>query len=455
MQCGFYETEITPPLGTMIPGYFTKRVNQGVKQKLYAKAAVLENEGKTVAVLVVDAVTVQEEMPAFVRKRVHEKTGIAEDAILITATHSHTGIPTQRDKGVYKNIQILDNEPELNPELDGKTIDQTLLLATDAVVMAYQRLEEVNISFGIGEAKNLSYVRQYYLEDGTVRTNPGYCKEQVVKSYSEPDPALPVLFFTNKEGKPVGSMASFALHHDTVSGFEVSSDYSGVVSKKLKQKYGNDFVSIFFSGFCGNINHLDYVGEKQGKPFKKTTREIGEALTEEMLKTIEKAKPVLQNSLQVKMETVKIKKRELPEGFVESVKELVKNPPPKTAPMTIADPYSDRMKYAASGALISYYDENKKTEFDIPVQVIKIGDCLIYALVGEVFSQFADKIRAKSPTEKNMMVEFANYTDHPYIPIKEMFLPFVYESSYFRARLEPDAGDKMVNKALEIAQEIY
>lgn len=46
MQCGFYETEITPPLGTMIPGYFTKRVNQGVKQKLYAKAAVLENEGQ-------------------------------------------------------------------------------------------------------------------------------------------------------------------------------------------------------------------------------------------------------------------------------------------------------------------------------------------------------------------------------------------------------------------------
>ena len=454
MRCGFYEAEITPPLGTMIPGYFTKRVNQGVKQKLFAKAAVLEEDGKTAAVLVIDAVTVPQDMPAFVKARICEKTGIGEDAILITATHSHTGIPTQRDKGQYKNIQVLDNEQKLNPELDSKTMDMIYMLAADAVVMAYQRLEDVEIRFAEGEAKDISYVREYILEDGTVRTNPAYCKDKVVKSYSEPDTALPVLFFVNKEGKPVGSMASFALHHDTVSGCEVSSDYSGVVSRKLKQKYGNSFVSVFFSGFCGNINHLDFVGEKEGKPFKKTAQEIGGVIAAEMYKIIAKAVPV-NGGLQVKTETVTIKKRELPEGFVESVKELVKNPPAKNAPMTIADPYSDRMKYAASGGVIAYYDENKKTELDMPVQVIKIGDCLLYALSGEVFCQFGDKIRAKSPTDKNMMVEFANHTDHPYIPTQEMFLPYVYESSYYSARLEPGAGDKMVNKALEIAQEIY
>ena len=38
LQCGFYEKEITPPLGSDIPGYFMKRPSTGVLDRLYAKA---------------------------------------------------------------------------------------------------------------------------------------------------------------------------------------------------------------------------------------------------------------------------------------------------------------------------------------------------------------------------------------------------------------------------------
>ena len=44
-------------------------------------------------------------------------------------------------------------------------------------------------------------------------------------------------------------------------------------------------------------------------------------------------------------------------GFLDSVKELVKNPP-GPGPMTIADPYSDRMKYSESKVLLGTYGEN-------------------------------------------------------------------------------------------------
>ena len=53
-----------------------------------------------------------------------------------------------------------------------------------------------------------------------------------------------------------------------------------------------------------------------------------------------------------------------------------------------------------------------------------------------------------------MLISCANHTANPYIPTKEMFLPFVYESSYYSARFEPDAGDKMTDKAIEIAKKI-
>ena len=54
-----------------------------------------------------------------------------------------------------------------------------------------------------------------------------------------------------------------------------------------------------------------------------------------------------------------------------------------------------------------------------------------------------------------MFVENANHTDHPYIPTKEMFLPYVYESTYYSARFAPDAGDIMTDKAIALANALF
>ena len=50
MKCGFYEKEITPPLGQSLPGYFCPRPAMDVWDKLYAKSAVFEGENGIVAV---------------------------------------------------------------------------------------------------------------------------------------------------------------------------------------------------------------------------------------------------------------------------------------------------------------------------------------------------------------------------------------------------------------------
>ena len=451
MRCGFYETEITPPLGTTIFGYYGRRVNVGVSSKLYAKACVLEQDGKHCAMLVLDTLALPASFPAFIRQYVHEKTGIDPNAILIAATHAHTGFPTTDDLGVHKTPNVSENEPELHPELDKLSLEWIRLVSADSIVHAFRRLQEATVRFGTGSVDNVSYVREYILDDGTVRTNPNYCKERIVKPCAEPDKALPLFFFEDAEGKPLGSIASFALHHDIISGTQISSDYSGVVARRMKENFGIDFVSLFFAGFCGNINHANYMGEKKGEPFVKTYVETGNLLYAEMMRILEKAESV-SNILDVKLETVKIQKRQVPDDFVDSVREVVKNPPPFTEPFAIDDPYSNRMKYAASARVIEYYGSRPDQIFDVPVQVIRLGECLIWAFPGEVFCQFGNKLRAASPTGNNMFVENANHTDHPYIPTKEMFLPFVYESTYYSARFEPDTGDIITDKAIEIAK---
>ena len=453
MRCGFYETEITPPLGTTIYGYFSGRVNEGVLTKLYAKAAVFESGEKTVAFLVLDCLGMPKGLADFVRERVNEKIGIDKDSILIATTHSHTSGPFTDTLGNFRDrIQIEEVEPELDAELDKFYLEMVRLLSADAIIHAYQRLEDAEISFAEGNPQNINFVREYVLKNGEVRTNPAAYSDDIVKPVSEPDRSLPIFFVRNKEGKPMGLLTSFALHHDTVHGSKMCADYSGRVADNLKEKYGKDFTTLFYSGFCGNINHLNYMNKENHVT---ETSYIVQVLTDEIIKAEEKLVPLKEDKLDCRWETVKVKKREVPKEHRERVIRLKENPP-KIESLTIADPYCDIMVYAGANAFISCYVDDASAEKEVPVHVMRIGECLIYSFCGEIFSQFGNMIREKSPADKLMLVTKGN-TDkiNCYVPTREMFLPHVYESTYTSATLCPDAGYQLVDLAIEMAKKIY
>lgn len=447
MKCGFYESDITPPLGTTIFGYFDKRKAVGVKQKLYAKAAVFENDGTFAALLVLDALSIPVGLSEIVKKRVNEFTGINENAILIAATHSHTSGPTRDDLGEFNRENIFDYEVDgLDAELDKKSIEMTSLKAADAVILAYRNRQNVKIKFASGEAKGISFVREHITKTGEIRTNP--LKGEAVSAVSQPDTALPILFVTDKKDRPLGLITSFALHHDTVQGLEISSDYSGLVAKALKDKFNDEFVTVFFSGFCGNINHLNHY---LSGDFALKTDYIANVITAAVSEALDGAMPLEENLLEVKKDSVKIKKRILEPSFMQEVREIVKNPPKAEA----RNDDTNMLKYLRSNTLFKRYELDKTKEYDVPIMVIKIGNCAVYGMVGEMFSQFADKLREKSPADNNLLIELCHESGYGYIPTPEMFLPTVYESAPSSAFLEIDAGDKMIDKAIDMANQIF
>lgn len=438
MRCGFWETDVTPPLGGSMFGYLAERIAREIVTKLYAKAAVLEHNGEMVAFLVIDALRVPKGLEDVVRERVFKEIGIPAERILIAATHCHTSMPV-----------VVGREPYQNPKLDQQILDMTALLAADTVIMAYKRMQPAYLRFGIGHTEGISQVREHWMKNGTVMTNPFNHMDELVKAYSEPDTEFPVFFFTDSEGRPLGSITSYAMHHCATGLIEeISADYSYYVSENLKKSFGSHYVSLFYSGFCGNINHYNMYGPSIGE-----SPELGDALTKVLLYTIAKSEPVTEPELTVKMDTVTIKKRELDPDFIESVKEVLKNPEPTDCIRSIEFPYSDYMKYSRGDRVLSRYEKDKRTEYDVPVQVIKIGDCMIYALPFEMFSQFGEKIRAGSPTQKNLLVELAHSSDlFGYIVVPELYdMPTVYEATIYNDYMEIDAGDMMVEKALELA----
>ena len=74
-EIGFYEKEITPPLGSGIPGYFSIRRSCDVLDRLYARAIVIKSEEERIAILSIDGLHPKTDICNDIVKRITEYTG--------------------------------------------------------------------------------------------------------------------------------------------------------------------------------------------------------------------------------------------------------------------------------------------------------------------------------------------------------------------------------------------
>ena len=152
MRAAFYECDVTPPLGGFMWGHYKEMYAETVHTRIYAKAVVVEDGGEAAAIVVIDSCTLPPEMHDIVTKRVFEYTGITADKICIASNHAHTGAP------------IFDS-PEIGCSADAAYKDVFFRLCADAIILAYQKLDEVDVKFGTSIAPGLAFTRNSELGD--------------------------------------------------------------------------------------------------------------------------------------------------------------------------------------------------------------------------------------------------------------------------------------------------
>lgn len=442
LMVGFYESDITPPLGCSIPGYFNQRLGSDVKDRLYAKALVVQNESGIAAILAVDSCGVTRESCDAICAKITEYTGIPSDRVMISSTHTHTGGPTQ----IKDEILIFETH---NPR-DDIYLEMVRQLAADAVILAYQRMREATAAFGSGEVKGISFVRNYVMKNGTVKTNPGRLNPDIVKPYSDIDPALPVLCFFDGD-KPLGALWCFACHQDCVDGTEYSGDYSSIVAKELKKQYGEDFVSVYVPGTCGNINHFD-VSRAGDAPDHYAM--MGRTIAKEAVSVISKAERCNLDTIAVEKKEIVMKKRMPTAEERAKAEHIVETVKMEEGVKLDASSPGEQFELAMSKRIMTYL-QIKEKEYSVTVQVVRLGDCAVYAFPFEMFCQFGEMVKKNSPTDKNIFGTLCNgHTS--YIPVKELFMPTVYESRLGTSSfLEPEAGYEIADSLTEIAKKLF
>jgi len=240
LKVGYAKVNVNPPMGIDVTGYYKVRKADGILDDLEAVATAINMGEKTVLMIAIDNCGIKKEVISEFKAEITKRTGVPAEAIYIHITHTHTG------------PRVLP-EPEDQLQADYKVMLTSRV--TDVAQFAIDDLKPAKMGYGVGEAKNVAFIRRYKMKDGTTKTNPGVNNPDIVEPIGKLDESVNVIRF-DREGAETVVMVNFANHPDVVGGNKISADWPGFTRRFVEKSIENT-KCIFFNGTQGDVNHVN------------------------------------------------------------------------------------------------------------------------------------------------------------------------------------------------------
>lgn len=245
LYAGFGRVNVTPMLGIPVVGYFKERRAEGVLDELEINALALGCGEQKVVLLSIDNCGIPQDINDNFRRHICEVTGLPMEAILIHATHTHTG-PSLRGAVLGK---------EDADALCTEYMHFVYHKMADAAVAALADMKPAQMGYAVGNAPNIAFVRRFRMKDGSVKTNPGVNNPDILHPIGDVDERVNVLRFDQEGGESL-VLINFGDHPDTVGGNLISGDWPTLARHSLEQAIPGT-KCIFFNGAQGDVNHVN------------------------------------------------------------------------------------------------------------------------------------------------------------------------------------------------------
>jgi len=433
LTAGVAVTDITPPVGYRMSGYFYERLNTGTLDPLHAKAIVLRQGSQRAALVFCDIIGLSQDVSSHARKQAADKTGIPPENILIAATHSHTG-PLYKDtlRQHFHDIAVAKHGSDPYEKVDYPS--ELAAKIVKVIMEADAAAKPVRLKAGTIEQQGLSFNRRFHMKDGTVRFNPGVLNPDIVRPAGPIDPEVGVVFFREPDGdRAIAAMINFACHLDTVGGTLYSADYPFYLEQSLRETFGEKLVALFGTGTCGDINHIDVTRKERLK-----TDFIGRTLAETIKAKAAELKPTGEPALAVQSEIVQVPLQRYGPQDIAWARENINNVGSDKLPF---------LKQVEAYKILALEQLGVDT-LGLEVQVFRFShDVAIVGLPGEVFVELGLAIKHASPFPVTMVIELCQ--DSPgYIPTKKAFTEGSYET--VNSRIAPGGGEMLVETVVRL-----
>jgi len=445
---GAAQVNITP--ATAYPHY--RGLSTGTNDPLYAKALVLGQGKNRIAIVVCDLLWIERSLSSSVRLQVSAITDIPYSNIIIAGTHTHTG------PAYHPNIVELTGtlRPPFDEDKPSAVKDPYLNSLADkiaqSVIIAHKSLENVQIETGAGVANGISFNRRFIMKDGKVVFNPGVGNKDAILPAGPVDPQVGIVMLRKvSDNSPLAVLSNFGVHADTFGGSRFSADYPGFFAQALRSTIGGGCMSIFATGPCGDLNHVDVQAKDQKRL---SSKDIGEHLSKVIVKEIPVLKKVGNPFLSMRSQFIYAPLQEYSEAELawandESAKPLHKESAFLERRRRLKIRSLERLRRTEA---IAPTVEREGWKLPLEVQVIGIGkDLAIVGLPGEVFVELGLAIKKASPFKTTLVIELTN-SHIAYVPTRKAFSQGSYET--INSRLAPGGGEMMVEAAINLLNEI-
>lgn len=416
LKAGAATLDITPPLGTKMPGLFHERRASEIHDPLHVRAFCVEGEGGAVAVAVCDLIGVKRVYLDRAKARVAEATDLTPDRVLISCTHTHTGAMTGDD--AYTEFLV----------------DRI----ADAVRLAWARMEPAEAGWARTTEDRLVFNRRYWMKGGGVRTNPGIGNPEALDPAGPVDPEVNALCLRRPGGPTLGLLANYSLHYVGAgdSEREISADYFGYFSRMIQQMRGESFTAALSNGACGDINNVDVKGglRPDNRRYQHTER-VAAKVASAALWAWNGMAFVQDAPVGAAMEEVTLERRPVSEADLARAREAVER---GTGTMEERGFAHHILRTAALPERLPTW-----------AQALRVGDLGVVGIPGEPFVELGLEIKRRSPFPQTCVIELANDTVG-YLPTRKAFGEGGYE--VVSSPYAPGAGEQLVEAAVKLLE---
>jgi len=431
MKAGACEVVITPAVGGEIPGQWLRRIASHVRDPLTVSALALESRGQRAALVSCDVLSLKNRIIADLRSRL--SAVLDPRFLLLAATHTHTG-------------------PPVCDALGSRSDDSCIKALTDtieqAVRTAFDRLQSARLGWATSRAPGFAFPRRWRMADGTVQMHPRKDDPNLVEPEGQADDTLTVLRVSRADGSALALCVNFACHATFVGGERFySADYPGAVRRAAKQGLGDDAAVLYLNGPCGDVGQDDVADRNERRYGEGPMERIGAQLADRALELAARTPMADDPPMAAACEVITAAVRAVPEEDLRAAELWAEGRDLDQIPDTVKE-------VALRELLLVDAERRQQPTLELEIAGLRIGDGVLVALPGEIFSAIGRDIRAGSPFAHTAIAELANGC-YGYVPTSDAFVGGGYETWLCRSsRLSPDTAAQMVSAGRRVVERL-
>jgi hypothetical protein len=482
IRIGWAQTDLTPDRPVWMIGQMYHRVSEYVRDPITATALALDNGNAQAVFVSLDMTEVPLHAMEPLKAKLKATDGLLFENISFGVTHTHNSTD------FYEDFMRLDNETvfgaDILPEL---VFPDDVLAGEEAQTYLVEKLADLISRAwkarklgGISAAHDYAAVsfsrRAVFSRAGVEETVMyGDCSEEGFLRF-EPggDNAVELLYTWDLEGTLTGVAVNvpcpsqvFELHRF------LSADYWGFVRKDVRQAFGEIFV-LPFCGAAGDLSPIDLVqiskynkqelliwgGQAEEVQRNFDMEAVCEGISARLVEAVKRGyhraaqqidyRPAFQHECLRLDLPLRLVPRDVFEASLAEVRRIQQEFSRENR-MTTQDVVR---AFEPQGDVLRWYMQQETATFPCVSHVVRLGSIAIATNPFELFSEFAQRMKARAASEQLFVVQLSNGIGG-YLPSSSAVRGGSYSSKPASTFCGPDGGDMLVERTLAVVNSMF